>query len=249
MDVSALLQQTLVEMDRSIRDLTALIPPAQPVPFAGSFVFRYVEKLPQQAICQKLARIPSCIRAAQLLCDHGYFQEQGALQRIIDELAEDALFLAIPFAFGTPEDIHQQFLDSFYAEDFDPRTGKPVPEQRPMIPRKRIRAYIARSPIGTGDPSGHTDAGRVLSKTYSGFVHAASPHIMDTYGGMPPRFHTSGMLGTVREREFREDIVNYYYRGLSAFVISARALGDENLFQQLYQLSKQYQTFGIGGEP
>ncbi|MEO7478427.1 MAG: hypothetical protein ABIT64_04245 [Lysobacteraceae bacterium] len=249
MNLSQLLQQTLVEMDDAIVELGKIIPPPRAVPFAEGFVFRHTEKLPQQAILQKLSRIPSSIRAAQLLCDHGYFQDQAALQRIIDELGEDALFLAVALMFGPLEDIHSEFLETFFAEEFDPKTGKPLPEQRPMVPRKKIRAYIARSKIGTADPSGHVAVGRTLSKAYSGFVHAASPHIMDTYGGDPPRFHTAGMLGTVREFEYGDDIVNYYYRGLTSFGISSKALGNEHLFHHLYEFTQIYHHFGIGNAP
>lgn len=246
MQLPELLQQTLVEMDAAVDHFTGVVPPARAVRLGDGFVFRHVEQLPQQALVQKLARIPSALRAAQLLCDHGFYQDQGAIQRVIDELQEDAVFLAIPLIFGGQEEIHEQFLSSFFAEDFDPRTGKPIPEQRPMVPRKKIRAYIARSPIGTEDPSTHDQVGRVISKTYSGYVHSASPYIMDAYGGMPPRFFTSGMLGTVREPSHRRDIVNYYYRGFSSFAISAKALCQDSLFRRLYEFGRQYLAHGVG---
>ena len=40
---------------------------------------------------------------------------------------------------------------------------------------------------------------------YSGYVHAASPHIMEMYGGNPARFHVRGMHGTPRQDEHRDD--------------------------------------------
>lgn len=249
MTLQQLLAATLSEMDDAIVELGSLVPRPRPVPFKDGFVFRHVERLPTQAILQKLTRIPSGLRAAQMLCNHGYFQEQGALQRVIDELGEDAIFLAVPLMFGGVEQIHRDYLDAFFAEEFDSSTGRPLPQQRPMVRRQKIRAYIAHSPIGTDDPSSHVEVGRTISKAYSGFVHAASPHIMETYGGTPPRFHTSGMLGTVREREYRDDILNYYYRGLSAFVIGARAIGHEPVYLRLYALSQAYASFGIGDAP
>lgn len=246
MQLQQLLEDTLAEMDRALLELVQLVPPARPVPFKDGFVFRHVEQLPQQAIVEKLSRVPSGLRAAQTLCDTGYFQEQGALQRVIDELGEDVIFLSVPIIFGKEEEVHRQFLEAFFAEEFDPVSGKPVPEQRPMIPRKKVRATIANSPLGAQDPSGHIAASRTISKAYSGFVHGASAHIMDTFGGNPPRFHTAGMLGTVRELEYRQDIVNYYYRGLAAFVIGSRALGHQPVFDRLYQLSGTYNSLGVG---
>jgi hypothetical protein len=249
MELSSLLEQTLIEMDNAVVELAKLVPAPRLVPFVDSYVFRHVEKLPQQAIVQKLSRIPSSLRAAQLLCDYGFFQDQGALQRIIDELGEDAVFLALPLLFGPAEPIHSKFLDAFFAEEFDPNSGAPVAKQRDTPRRSKIRAYIARSQVGTGDPSAHLDVARTISNTYSGFVHSASPHIMETFGGLPRRFHTAGMLGTVREETYREDILNYYYRGFSAFVVSSKALGNEALFDRLHQFTGHYHAIGVGTAP
>jgi len=240
--LSDLLKEALVEMDEAIVALGALVPPPQAVPFKDGMVFRHVEQSPQQAIVQKLVRLPSGLRAAQLLLKHGYFQEQAALQRVIDEIGEDVLFLSIPLIFGGEEPIHEEYRQAFFAEEYDPVTGLPTEQDRPMIRRKKIRAYIARSPVGTSDPSGHVDAGRTLSKAYSGFIHAASPHIMDMYGGHPPRFHTAGMLGTIREIEHRSDIVNYYYRSVTAFTFAARALGHQPVYLRLFNLFQRYEV-------
>jgi len=80
----------------------------------------------------------------------------------------------------------------------------------------------------------------MLSKTYSGYVHAASPQIMDMYEGNPPRFHTQCMLGTPREPDHRRDIANYYYRSTSAFTIAARALKHQPQFNRLFALCQKY---------
>ena len=138
MQLEQLLIDTLPEMDRALEDLVRLVPPAQQVKFKNGFVFRHAEKLTQQAIVQKLSRIPSGLRAAQILCDTGYFQEQGALQRIIDEISEDVIFLSLPILFGKEEDAHRNYLNAFFAEEFDPFSGNSISEQRPMVPRKKI---------------------------------------------------------------------------------------------------------------
>ena len=110
-----------------------------------------------------------------------------------------------------------------------------------MVRRKKIRAFIAQSPLGTSDPNGHIEAARTLSKAYSGYVHAASPQIMDMYGGDPPRFHTRGMSGTPREAEYRQDIANYFYRSVTAFAIASRALRHQPLFDHLFAHCRQYE--------
>lgn len=238
----ALAQQTLNEMDNALVALSTVVPAPQAVPFKDGIVFRHVEQLPEQAVVQKLIRLPSGLRAIQLLLDSGYFQEQAALERIVDEIGEDVFFLSIPMIFGGEEQIHKDYRQAFFAEEYDVITGAPVEQSRPMLSRKKIRAYIARSPVGTGDPSGHVAVGKTLSKTYSGFVHAASPHIMDMYGGNPARFHTAGMLGTPREAEHQRDVINYYYRSTTAFVVAARALGHKPVYDRLFALFQQYEV-------
>jgi hypothetical protein len=239
---SHLFQESLHEMDLALRVLASMVPQPREVPFKDSHVYRHVEQMPAQAIVQKLARLPSGLRAAQLLLESGYFQEQAALQRLIDEIGEDVIFLSIPLMYGGEQPIHADYLQGFFAEEFDPSTGSPTAQDRPMVRRKKIRAFIAQSPIGGEDPSGHIGAARTLSKTYSGYVHAASPQIMDMYGGNPPRFHTTGMLGTSRELEHRQDITNYYYRSATAFTVAARSLGHQPLFERLFAFCKRFES-------
>ena len=235
-------QESLIEMDRALGVLSAIAPPPRAVPFKDSFVYRHVEQLPEQAIVQKLARLPTGLRAANLLLEAGLFQEQAALQRLIDEIGEDIIFLSIPLMYGGDQTLQKDYLQAFFAEEFDSATGLPTAQDRPMVRRKKIRAFIAQSPIGTPDPSGHIGVTRTLSKTYSGYVHAASPQIMDMYGGNPPRFYTQGMSGTPREADHRHDIANYFYRSVTAFAIASRALGHQPLFDHLFAHSRQYEA-------
>lgn len=86
------------------------------------------------------------------------------------------------------------------------------------------------------------DAGETISKTYSGYVHAASPQIMDMCGGEPPRFHLTGMNGTARIAEHVEDAWNYFYRGLLTVTIVAKALGDGKLVDHMYKCISRFET-------
>lgn len=58
------------------------------------FVFRYAEQTIQQAVVQKLARTVSGLHAVETLLDHVLFQEQGMVQRVVDEVQEDIWFLS-----------------------------------------------------------------------------------------------------------------------------------------------------------
>jgi hypothetical protein len=235
-----LYNQVLGKMERTLRILEGRVPQPQRVPYKDSFVFRYVEKTVRQAIVQKLARLVSGLHAARLLMEHGFVQEQGALQRMLDDIEEDIMLLTFSVIFNKPTPLHQKYLDAFYEEEFDAESALASTQKRPMISREKIRAYIVRVGGAEVDPSRAIEASRTINKTYSGYVHAASPHIMDMYGGSPPHFHTSGMAGTTIQQGHREDIWNYFYRSILSFAFSAKAFGDEELFAQLNELSHEF---------
>lgn len=227
-------------MSATVHALTQLVPEPQQVQFADSFVYRYVEKTPQQAIVQKLARYVTTLRATYLLWHEGFVQEQAALQRVLDEIQEDIIFLAFGVMFNDQTPLHLAYLDAFYQEEFDPNTGGLGTQDRPMIPRKKIRAYIARMEGLADDPSSAIANSRAVSKTYSGYVHAASPQIMDMYGGTPARFHLGGMKGTERHDDHREDLWNYFYRGVLASGFASKAFGAEVLFSNIAAFAKKF---------
>lgn len=222
--------QSLRHMESTLVDLVKRVPPPQRVPILDSFAFRYVEKTIQQAIVQKLARIISGLHAAQILLESGFLQEQGAMQRMLDEFYEDVTFLSYAAITNDMTDLHRRYLEAFYQEEFD-KPGEPVSstQNRPMIPRDKIRAFIARIDESDLDPSRGVAVTRTVSKAYSGYVHGASPHIMEMYGGNPPRFHVAGMRETPRFADHRNDIWNYFYRGICAFGFAAKAFGVEAL--------------------
>ena len=68
---------------------------------------------------------------------------------------------------------------------------------------------------------------------------------MDMYVGNPPRFHMRGMKGAETYEAYREDVRNYFYRGISAFAFAAKAFGDDKLSAGIYDLMIQFeQVFG-----
>lgn len=227
-------------MEGTVHQLASRVPKPQKVPFRDSFVFRHVEKTVYQALVQKLARLVSSLHATHLLMEAGFVQEQAALQRILDEITEDISFLSFSVIFGEATPLHQAYLDAFFQEEFNPNDAVVSSQERPMVPRKKIRAYIDRV---SSDPKGsdkNLAASRTVSKAYSGYVHAASPQIMDMYGGNPPHFHLKGLRGTERHEEHRADIWNYFYRGILAFSFSAKAFGDEDLFCSIREFSDEF---------
>jgi hypothetical protein len=238
-DVRELYDQALLNMERTVHTLAARVQQPQAVPYKDAFLFRHVERTVHQALVQKLARTVSTLHATRLLMEHGFVQEQASMQRILDELQEDVTFLSFGITFGKWSKLHDDYLKAFFEEEFDADTAMASTQKRSMISRKKIRAAIASMEIGLDQSTG-VEVTRTLSKAYSGYVHAASPHIMDMYGGNPPRFHMRGMRGTPRHVEHRADLWNYFFRGIISFSFAARAFGDDEMFASIRSFSDEF---------
>ncbi len=216
-------------MDAMFSDFESSMP-NKPAPVVLSYgpVYRCQEKDIYAAVVLKLARVLSLVRAALLLCSRGYVQEQAIISRTIDETNEDILFLTHATTNGEITELHERYLEAFWEEEIDD-SGEILKsaQKRPMIPRQKIHAYLARIEGPDLDPSTRQQVTRSISKTFSGFVHGAAPQIMDLYYGDPPKFHTHGMIGTYRHQEYIEDVWNYVYRSFLSFGFVAKALGAE----------------------
>jgi hypothetical protein len=236
-----LYDQTLTKMEASHAALAARLRPPETVSFGKAVVFRYADRGVHQALIQKLARVVSGLHAARLLLTNGFVQEQAALQRMLDEFNEDIVFLAHGVISGNTTDLHRDYLAAFYLEEFDqPQSAIASSQKRPMISRQKIRAYLNRLEGAGLDPSTGVEVMRTVQKVYSGFVHGASPHIMDMYVGRPPRWHLRGMVGAVRAADHREDLWNAFYRSIGSFAFVTKAFGDEALFASVLQYMRDF---------
>jgi hypothetical protein len=222
-------------LENAFREIERLVPPPAFVSRGSYNVFRYENQSVEAAVVQKCARLISGLNASLVLLRTGYVQELGALFRMLDEFNEDILFLCQAIRNGELTELHRKFLEAFYQEEFDkPDNAFLSTQSRPMIPRRKILAAIARIPEQELNPSDCQELHRSLSQAYSGFVHAASPQVMDMYGGDPPRFHVSGMQGTPRIPEFEEDAWNYHYRALLSIMMVALSFKQHELLKELY---------------
>ncbi len=234
------LAESLKRMEAALLHFETLVPAPRQVPMLNHFVFRYVEQSIKQAILQKLVRVITGLKSAQILLNYGFFQEQSAIHRMLDEFEQDILFLSLAILDDEITDLHKRYLEAFYEEELD-NPSKPIAskQKRAMIPRQKIHAYIARAQAEVNDPSKGVELSRTLTKAYSGYIHGASPHIMHLYGGSPSQFHVSGMLGTPHEQSYRDDLWNYFYRGLLSFELAANVFEelklarDLNIFSQI----------------
>jgi hypothetical protein len=204
-------------------------------------IFRFQKQDIHQALVLKLAHVQSTLRAAQVLLKHGHIIQQGALQRIVEETNEDILFLFLAVAKNNVTALHRRYLAEFWAEEFDLTNPNAPHKGRRMIPRREIRAYIEEAERTFGFSSA-AHPKEVIYKMESGFVHAASTHIMEIFGGNPPRFHTRGMLGTPRIPGYTWSLWNYMYRGLQSHISVGIAFDMFQLVDQLKAHKKRFES-------
>ncbi len=236
-------EQILRNMEDTLSIFESKVPCPVLISTSTGYIVRYKEKNIHQALVQKLARVISGLHAAKLLLSHGFVQELGALQRMLDEFNEDITFLASGIIYNEIGDLHKRYLQYFYQEEFD-ESGRPLclTEGRPTIPRKKIHAYLAKL-MAPGIPENvKRESSKAISKVYSGYVHGASPQIMDMCIGDPPNFKVKGMSDTQRLTDHADDLWNYFYRAILSFAMVAKAFGDDDLFDKIRQYRDYFES-------
>lgn len=223
-------------MEAAFRRLELQVQPPERVNYKDGFTLRYREKSPRQALLQKFARQISGLHALSLLLKHGFVQEQGVIQRTLDDIAEDILFITLGLSTSNWTEHHTKYLEYFWMEE--PTIGSPA---RGMVKRDKIRAYNNRLP-GLGDPSSADANGRQIYKSYSGYVHAASVNIIDMCAGDPPKYYLAGMCESPLYDDHVQDAWNYFYRGLVSSVFMAKAFDDNELWHERYKSVKGFET-------
>jgi hypothetical protein len=140
------IEEMLDLMDRAFQDFENSMPnKPQFVQLSFGMAWRFKEKDIYQAMIQKLARVQSSVRAALLLLKNGFVQEQAVLQPTIDETNEDIMFLVYAVTNDSITELHERFLEAFWEEEVD-ESGSMLSskQKRPMIPRNKIRFYLAK---------------------------------------------------------------------------------------------------------
>lgn len=222
-------------LENAFREIEEAVPAPEFIERGGHQVFRYQTPSIGAAVVQKCARLISGLNASLVLLRTGYVQELGAVFRMLDEFSEDILFLCEAVRTGEVTALHKKYLEAFYKEEFeDPDSAFLSPQKRPTIRRAKIHAAISRIPGNELNPNDSQGLYRTLSQAYSGYVHGASVHILDMYGGKPPRFHVRGMLGTPRMEELAQNTWDYFYRGLITMMMVALSFKRQELLQKLY---------------
>lgn len=185
----------------------------------------------------------STLNACLVLLKQGYTQEIGALCRMVDDFCNEIFFLLKPQGEdGTCSGDQILFLESFFQEELDqPDDPLASSQRRATVPVKKIHATFAKLASTELNSSDAQELLRTTQQAFSGYVHGAYPHIMELYGGMPPQFHMSGMRGTPRVDEWRNQLVGYVYRVSMMSVFVARKLGLEEMEKNLRAFLKEFE--------
>jgi hypothetical protein len=208
-------QDVLLALETGFPKIAACVGAPELTSRHGLLAHRYSEKTVAQALVQKAARVVSGLHASFALLSAGHLQELRAVYRMLDEFGEEIVFLGDIIVTGNASDLHERFLKDFWSEEFD-IDGNPLAssQKRDRLSRSKIQAAIVRQGVFPVNPSDGQRIHGTLARAYSGYVHGASPHIMEMYGGKPERFHTSGMCGTPPFELAKRESLNYFYRGL-----------------------------------
>ncbi len=211
-------------------DLQALIPPPQWLLVGEHYNWHYTERSPAQAMLLKLGRQISGANALNLLIGNGFIQEAGSLQRSLDEINEDILFIALGLSAGGWTENHDAYLEYFWTDT----PGQP-------IQRKRIRAYVNRVFDEQLNPSSADAVGRELYSAFSDFVHARSGPIIGLIIGPPPRFDLNGVQHPGQIQAFVDQAPTYGFRCLASATAVAQALFPTDLGIVAYKALKLFE--------
>ena len=205
--------------------------------------FRYESQTESLACYLKGVKSISTLNACIVLLRQGYTQEIGALCRMVDDFCNEILFILKPQGEdGKFSEDQMRFLENFFQEELDqPNDPLASSQKRATVPVKRIHAAFAKLASTELNSSDAKEMLRTAQQAFSGYVHGAYPHIMEMFGGSPPRFHMFGMLGTPRIDEWREQLVTYVYRVSMASIFVARKLGLEDMEKKLRIYLKEFE--------
>ena len=207
---------------------------------------RFVDPVPEDAVLLKFARVVSLNRAALLLCDNGYIQEQAIIQRAIEETNEDIIFLSVNITGSGNSGKFSSILDEFWKEDYE-NPSKPVETKiKRAFSRRGISAFLHRV-FGQPDPSLADGVSRAIFDMYSGFTHGAAPQIMELYDFDNHRFLTQGLSGTNRHLDYVLDLTNSLYRTLLSAATLAKAFGSPELLELAMKLIQKFES-DVGAE-
>ena len=239
------LENTLNRLSHFYNELEAFLPKINFNETAPYRAFRVSnDEHTDSLVCYlKGMKAVSTLNATLILLKSGFTQEVGALCRMVDEACNEILFLIKPEGENSLSNSQEQFLDSFYQEEFsDSQNILEAHNPRHTVSSQKIHASIARTMSISINPSDAQAMTSVVQKTLSGYVHGAYPQIMEMYGGNPPHFHMHGMLGTPRMIEWTAQAISYTDKLIMLSILICRKLGALGMEKLMQEFRLEFET-------
>jgi hypothetical protein len=192
------------------------------VELRGTTCLRYSNPTVQSATLLKLARFVSGLSAGELLLQTGHLQELATIQRTMDELHEDILFLCLGVLTNQTTNDHANYLAAFWEEEPDFRTFSGHQRNRHQVPRKKIRRFLSEATENGKVDHASISVSAYLSRLLSGYVHGAAPQLAELIDVQSKKFRVRGYPESPTLRDHAHDFENQFFRGLINVVLVAR---------------------------
>lgn len=177
------------------------------------FGFRYAKPDRRHFCLLKSIRAVSALNAAILLAQQGYCQEIAVLIRTIVECTSHIKYvMSDPAESGAIDAEIERYIMEYFS-DFARNSSSDF--RRPRVKQNAVHqvigAELKKSNL-KNDVEGRftgVEPSKLFSNiylTYSNYVHARYPEVMDMYGGFPGHFHLRGMRGMPKDMENLETL-------------------------------------------
>jgi hypothetical protein len=161
----------------------------------------------------RACRIVSALNAMIALAESGFAQEIGILFRTVYEAyTQIEATMAQIRNDGAVSGEVSTFIRGYFNDNarLNTESSSAVRDKskRPNLSQRIVNELVGAqlepfSTISRDDPSWKSPAERLahLNIVFSNYVHGRYPEAMDLYGGIPGRFHLTGMRGTPKDQE------------------------------------------------
>ena len=200
-DAEGAFQEVLTNMDDAIKTFLGDTSHPKRRSLGKVRVYRFAKKDDRHALLLKLAQIPSNLRAAKLLIEHGFLYEWSMVRRSVHETCEDIMFLLATHRIKGAVKLRERFLKSFYTEILEPDGNLPQGGVG-AVPRWEVRKFLwedhGEDVAGTAIARGHSlgDLMRGLYGADSAHIHGRAAAILQLYDPEGRRFQTDGFTDT-----------------------------------------------------
>jgi len=234
--------QAMKHMDATIKNLLMQLCESQGRVTGEVIVGGFSQKGPAIAVVLKLVQLVSNLRAGKLLIDHGYIYELRTTIRMLYETIEDVLFLLSRHHADSKDDLHQRYLNSFFAEDQD----------KVQYPKRYdIRGFLKKLENNKrDDPTSWENAIGGLYRFHSQYVHGRATRIMDLYDSKKDRFRTAGINDGEYLAQHRKGLWLVCFVAMYCFAAVRAAFKGEDWKSDIWAFAERFfETAGLGAVP